>query len=161
MRMRKLKHAWTGSTMNGGDNSNRLIIDFSGYNQPDKEVLNQEITTVTCILSNWRLTLEMEVQELIDRVTILEEGHEHMLEVQRSILQNQEQILSRLAALEKCDQASPFGGPAWYSHFLRCWSCWSCWRLLFQIGGQGQLYATTSYLSPHVRAPFRQLYIPV
>ena len=59
--------------------------------------------------------LEMEVQELIDRVTILEEGHEHMLGVQRSILQNQEQILARLAALEKRNQASPYGRPAWYS----------------------------------------------
>ena len=55
------------------------------------------------------LTLEMEVQELIDRVTILEEGQEHMIEVQRSILQ---QVLSRLVALEKRDQASPFGRPA-------------------------------------------------
>ena len=59
------------------------------------------------------LTLEMEVQELTDQVTILEEGHNHMLVVQRSILQNQEQIISRLAALEKRDQPSPFGRPAW------------------------------------------------
>jgi TolA-binding protein len=57
-----------------------------------------------------QLTLEIEVQDLIDRVTILEEGQEHMLKVQRSILKNQEQILSRLAALEKRDQAS-FGTP--------------------------------------------------
>jgi hypothetical protein len=48
-------------------------------------------------------------------VTILEEGQEHMLKVQRSILKNQEQILSRLAALEKRDQASAFGTPVWYT----------------------------------------------
>ena len=63
-----------------------------------------------------QLTLEIEVQELIDRVTILEEGQEHMLKVQRSILKNQEQILFRLAALEKRNQASAFGTPAWYTH---------------------------------------------
>ena len=63
-----------------------------------------------------QLTLEIEVQDLIDRVTILEEGQEHMLKVQRSIRKNQEQILSRLAALEKRDQASAFGTPAWYTH---------------------------------------------
>ena len=32
------------------------------------------------------LTLEMEVQELLDQVTVLEEGHAHMLEIQRSIM---------------------------------------------------------------------------
>ena len=33
------------------------------------------------------LTLEMEVQELLDRVITLEEGHAHVLEIQRSIVQ--------------------------------------------------------------------------
>ena len=51
------------------------------------------------------------MQELADRVTILEEGHRHILKVQSSILKNQEEIFSRLAALEKCEQGyqmSPF-----------------------------------------------------
>ena len=46
------------------------------------------------------LTLEIEVQDLMDRVTVLEEGQAHMLEMQRSILQKQEDILSRLVTLE-------------------------------------------------------------
>jgi hypothetical protein len=58
---------------------------------------------------------EPEEEREVDRVTILEEGQEHMLKVQRSILKNQEQILSRLAALEKRDQASAFGTPVWYT----------------------------------------------
>jgi hypothetical protein len=33
------------------------------------------------------LTLEIKVQDLLDRVTVLEEGQAHMLEMQRSILQ--------------------------------------------------------------------------
>ena len=49
------------------------------------------------------------------------------LGVQRSILQNQEQILAKLAALEKRDQASPFGRPAWYSHDESFYG----WRLLY------------------------------
>ena len=36
------------------------------------------------------LTLEMEVQDLIDRVTMLERGHATVLNQQRHILQNQE-----------------------------------------------------------------------
>ena len=47
------------------------------------------------------LTLEMEVQDLTDRVTSLEEGHAHVLEVQKSILNKQDDILSRLIRLEK------------------------------------------------------------
>ena len=38
------------------------------------------------------ITLEMEVQELIDQVTILEQGHSSVLNVQKWILQKQEQI---------------------------------------------------------------------
>ena len=53
------------------------------------------------------LTLEMEVQDLIDRVTVLEDGHAHILEVQKSILLTQEEILSRLAALEKQEHRYP------------------------------------------------------
>ena len=47
------------------------------------------------------ITLEMEVQELIDGVTVLEQGHSSVLNVQKSILQKQEQILSRLAEVER------------------------------------------------------------
>ena len=47
------------------------------------------------------LTLEMEVQELIHRVALLEQGHSAVLNNQRSTLQKQEHILSRLAALER------------------------------------------------------------
>ena len=36
----------------------------------------------------------------MDRVTVLEEDQAHMLEIQRSILQKQEDILSRLVTLE-------------------------------------------------------------
>ena len=47
------------------------------------------------------LTLEMEVQHLIDRVTMLERGHAAVLNQQRHILQNQERILSRLTIQER------------------------------------------------------------
>ena len=49
------------------------------------------------------LTLEMEVQNLIDRVSQLEDSHAHMVEMQKSILKNQEKILCRLASLERHD----------------------------------------------------------
>ena len=48
-----------------------------------------------------QLTLEMEVQDLIDRVSVLEQGHAAVLNLQRSILQKQDRILSRLAVLER------------------------------------------------------------
>lgn len=67
------------------------------------------------------LTMEMEVQDLIDRVTILEEGHQHILEVQSSILCNQEEIFSRLTALEKHHQASSFKMSAWYTQDEACY----------------------------------------
>ena len=46
-------------------------------------------------------TLEMEVQDLIDRVSVLEQGHAAVLNLQRSILQKEDRILSRLAVLER------------------------------------------------------------
>ena len=46
-------------------------------------------------------SLTLEVQELLDRVTVLEEGHAHMLEIQWSILQKQDEILARFVKLEK------------------------------------------------------------
>jgi hypothetical protein len=46
------------------------------------------------------LALEMEVQELLDLVTVLEEEHIHMLEIQWPILQKQNEILTRLVKLE-------------------------------------------------------------
>lgn len=46
------------------------------------------------------LELEMEVQDLMDRMTKVESGHAHVLDMQRSIMKNEEQILLRLAALE-------------------------------------------------------------
>lgn len=48
------------------------------------------------------LTLEIEVQSLIDRVIWLD-SHAHMVEMQKSILKNQEEILSRHAFLERHD----------------------------------------------------------
>ena len=42
----------------------------------------------------------MEVQDLIDHVTVLEEGHTHVYEMQRSILRKQEEILARFTKLE-------------------------------------------------------------
>ena len=47
------------------------------------------------------LTFEMEVRDLIDRVTVLEEGHTHVHEMQRPILQKQEEILARFTKLDK------------------------------------------------------------
>ena len=47
------------------------------------------------------LMLEAEVQDLMERVTVLESGQAHIIEMQRSIMRNQEQIFGRLAALEK------------------------------------------------------------
>ena len=46
------------------------------------------------------LELEMEVQDVADRVTILEQDHAHIIDMQKSIIRNQEQIFSRLAALK-------------------------------------------------------------
>lgn len=60
------------------------------------------------------LTLEIEVQDLINRVTVLEEGQEHILKIQRSILKNQDAILSRLAGLENRErrpQTAPAPAP--------------------------------------------------
>ena len=47
------------------------------------------------------LTLEAEVQDLMERVTTLESGQAHVIEMQRSIMRDQQQIFERLAALEK------------------------------------------------------------
>ena len=73
--------------------------------QPEKD-LDQEYLYVgdNCnddSISVNTLTIEMEVQELIDRVTTLEQGYTAVLNQQRYILQNQERILSRLAILER------------------------------------------------------------
>ena len=57
------------------------------------------------------LTLEMEVQDLIDRVTVLEQGHAEVLNLQRSILKKQDQILSRLTVLER--QQHDSARPQW------------------------------------------------
>ena len=55
------------------------------------------------------LTVELEVQDLIDRVTILEEGHQKILEMQRTILHKATQIKLLVS------QARPprFFLPAW------------------------------------------------
>ena len=69
------------------DNRDGDIVDSSdgdGGNGRDKSALSLDT-----------ITLEMEVQELIDRVTILEQGHSSVFNVQKSILQKQELILSR------------------------------------------------------------------
>lgn len=46
------------------------------------------------------LALEAELQDVMERVTMLEAGQAHILEAQRSILRNQEEIFGRLATLE-------------------------------------------------------------
>ena len=46
------------------------------------------------------LSLEIEVQDLVDRVTALESGQSSILHVQNSILQKQEVIFSQLSAIE-------------------------------------------------------------
>ena len=46
------------------------------------------------------LTLEVELQDLIERVTMLEAGQAHILEAQRLIMRDQKEILGRLAKLE-------------------------------------------------------------
>ena len=46
------------------------------------------------------LSLEMEVQDLMDRVVTLESGQANILEVHKSVLQKQNKILSQLSAIE-------------------------------------------------------------
>ena len=46
------------------------------------------------------LMLEVELQDLMDRVAMFEAGYAHILEAQRLILENQEEIFGRLARLE-------------------------------------------------------------
>lgn len=54
------------------------------------------------------LSLEIEVQNLIDRVTALESGHADVLQAQKTILQKQEDILSRLTAIENRLNPHPY-----------------------------------------------------
>ena len=46
------------------------------------------------------LALEAELQDVMERVTMLEAGQAHILEAQRPIMRNQEEIFGRLATLE-------------------------------------------------------------
>ena len=46
------------------------------------------------------LALEVELQDLMDRMATFEAGQAHIIEVQRSILKNQEEIFGRMARLE-------------------------------------------------------------
>ena len=57
------------------------------------------------------LTLEAEVQDLMEQVTVLESGQAHIIDLQRSIMRNQDQIFRRLAALENKSYHRPL--PFW------------------------------------------------
>ena len=67
---------------------------------PIKLLDNESLPRIESDESIDPLSLEMEVQDLVDRVVTLETGQEAILQAQKSILQKQNEIMSRLSAIE-------------------------------------------------------------